>query len=148
MTLLAEPDAAAPAISPSTAVRQKGRLRSALSWLVIAALVIAFSLVIGTISVSAPDTQGSLNPDSAKETGAAALAELLRDQGIDITIAHTRAEAIAAIDDDTTLAMTDPFALSDEGVEELIAPADHVVFLSSASRLLRLLDIGENASMP
>ena len=129
-----------------TAVRQTGRLRSALGWLLIAALVVAFALVIGAISVSAPDARGSLDPESAKESGAAALAELLRDEGVEITIARTRAEAVAAIDDDTTLAMSDPFTLSDEAVEELIGPADHVVFLSSASRLLRLLDLGENAS--
>lgn len=148
MTLTAEPDAAASAVSPSTAVRQRGRLRSALGWLAIAALVIAFALVIGAITVSAPDARGALDPESAKESGSAALAELLRDQGVDITVARTRAEAIAAVDDDSTLAMSDPFTLSDEGVEELIEPADHVVFLSSASRLLRLLDVGENAGAP
>lgn len=130
----------------STAVRQKGKLRSALGWLLIAVLVIAFALVIGSIGVSSPDARGSLDPDSANESGAAALAELLRDQGVDITVARTRAEAIAAIDDDATLAMSAPFSLSDDAVEELIAPADRVVFLSSATRLLRLLDLGANAA--
>ena len=123
-------------------------MRSALGWLMIVVLVIAFALVIGSITVSAPDGRGSLDPESANDTGAAALAELLRDQGVDITVARTRASAMAAIDDGATLTMTDPFALSDEAVEELIAPAGHVVFLSSASRLLRLLDLGENSSVP
>lgn len=148
MTLTAEADAAASVAGPSTAVRSKGTLRSALGWLAIVVLVIAFALVIGSITVSSPGARGSLDPESANDTGAAALAELLRDQGVDITVVRTRAEAIAAVNDDSTLAMTDPFALSDEAVEELIEPAGHVVFLSSASRLLRLLDLGENGPVP
>ncbi len=131
--------------APSTAVRSQGKIRSALGWLLIAVLVIAFALAIGSIAISAPDSRGSLDPESAKDSGAAALAELLRDQGVDITVARTRAEASAAIEDGATLAMRDPFSLSDDAVEDLIAPADRVVFLSSASRLLRLLDLGENA---
>src|SRR5690606_11002945 len=127
MTLIAGADAAASVVEPSTAVRSKGKLRSALGWLAIAVLVIAFALVIGSITVSAPDARGSLDPESVNDTGAAAQAELLRDQGVDITVVRTRAEAIAAVDNDTTLAMTDPFALSDDAVEELIEPAGDVV---------------------
>lgn len=132
----------------STAVRSTGKLRSALGWLLIAVLVIAFALVIGSISISTPQSRGALDPDSAKESGSAALAELLRDQGVEITIARSRAEAVAALDDDATLAMADPYALSDEAVKELVAPAENVVFLSSASRLLRVFDLGENATPP
>lgn len=132
----------------STAVRSTGKLRSALGWLLIAVLVIAFALVIGSISISTPQSRGALDPDSAKESGSAALAELLRDQGVEITIARSRAEAVAALDDDATLAMADPYALSDEAVKELVAPAENIVFLSSASRLLRVFDLGENATPP
>src|SRR5690606_6738611 len=64
------------------------------------------------------------------------------------TVARTRADAAAAIDDDTTLVMADPFSLSDEAVTELIEPSGRTVFLSSASRLLRVLDLGENAAAP
>lgn len=151
MTLTAEPsttetDAAASHATPSTAVRERGRLRSALGWVVLAVLVIVFALFIGSISISAPGARGALDPESADESGALALAELLRDQGVDITVARTRAEASGAIRNDSTLVMADPFALSDEAVEELIEPADHVVVLSSASRLLRILELGENAT--
>ena len=131
-----------------TAVRETGRLRSALGWMAIAAAVIVFALLIGALSFGAPDSRGALDPESAKDSGTLALAELLRDQGVEITIARTRADAVAAIDDDTTLVMADPFSLSDEAVTRLIEPANHTVFLSSASRLLRLLDLGENAVPP
>ncbi len=131
-----------------TAVREKGRLRSALGWLAIAAAVIVFALLIGALSFGAPDSRGALDPESAKDSGTLALAELLRDGGVEITVARSRADAIAAVDDDSTLVMADPFSLSDEAVSDLIAPADRVVFLSSATRLLRLLDLGENAAPP
>ncbi|MDP3949824.1 DUF4350 domain-containing protein [Microbacterium sp.] len=145
MTLTAASDAAAPDIAPSTAVRERGRLRSALWWVAIAALVIVFALFVGSITTSAPGARGALDPESADESGALALAELLRDQGIEITVTRTRAEATVALDADSTLVMADPFALSDQAVEDLVAPADRTVILSSASRLLRILDLGENA---
>ena len=145
MTLTAGSDAAAPDIAPSTAVRERGRLRSALWWVAIAALVIVFALFIGSITTTAPGSRGALDPESADESGALALAELVRDQGIEITITRTRAEASAALDADSTLVMADPFALSDQAVEDLVAPVDRTVILSSASRLLRILELGENA---
>jgi hypothetical protein len=145
MTLEAEPDAAASALAPGTAVRERGRLRSILGWAAITALVIVFALFVGSISMSAPGPRGALDPESADESGALALAELLRDQGVDITITRSRAEAAAALDADTTLVMADPFALSDEAVEDLVAPADRTIILSSATRLLRILELGENA---
>lgn len=128
-----------------TAVRERGRLRSALGWVAIAALVIVFALFIGSITTSTPGTRGALDPEGADDAGALALAELLRDQGIDITVARSRSDAASALDADSTLVMADPFALSDQAVEDLIAPADRTVILSSASRLLRILDLGENA---
>lgn len=131
-----------------TAAREKGRLRSALGWVAIAGAVIVFALLIGALSFGAPDSRGALDPESAKGSGTLALAELLRDQGVEITVSRSRADAVGAIGDNTTLVLADPFSLSDEAVSELIEPAHRTVFLSSASRLLRLLDIGENAAPP
>jgi hypothetical protein len=136
------------AVDESTAVRGKGRLRSALGWLAIAAAVIVFALIAGALSFGAPDPRGGLDPDSAKDSGTLALTELLRDQGVEITVARTRTDAAAAISDDTTLVMADPYALTDDAVRELVEPANSTVFLSSASRILRLLDLGENAAPP
>lgn len=131
-----------------TAVREKGRLRSALGWVAIAAAVIVFALLIAALSFGAPDSRGALDPESAKDSGTQALAELLRDQGVEITVARTRADAVATVDENTTLVLADPFSLSDDAVAELVEPSDHTVFLSSATRLLRLLDLGENAAPP
>lgn len=131
-----------------TAVREKGRLRSALGWVAIAVAVAVFALVIAALSITAPDSRGALDPESAKEPGSLALAELLRDQGVEVTVVRTRSDAIAATGDDTTLVTADPFSLSDEAVAELLEPANRTVILSSATRMLRLLDLGENAAPP
>lgn len=131
-----------------TAVREKGRLRSVLGWVALAAVLIVFVGVIGVLSITTPASRGSLDPESAKGSGALALAELLRDQGVEVTVARDRADAIAAIDDDTTLVTADPFALSDDAVDALVEPADSVVFVSTSSRLLRLFDLGANTAPP
>lgn len=120
-------------------------LRSTLSWVAIAVAVIVFALFIASISFTSPQSRGALDPESAKPSGSLALAEILRDQGVDITVARTRAEVLSTVHDDTTLVMADPYTLSDDAVAELIKPAQHTVFLSSATRLLRILDLGENA---
>lgn len=120
-------------------------LRSTLGWVAIAVAVIVFALFIASISFTSPQSRGALDPESAKPSGSLALAELLRDQGVDITVARTRAEALSSIRDDSTLVMADPYTLSDDAVSELIEPARHTVFLSSATRLLRVLDMGETA---
>lgn len=145
MMPITESDDAAPVLAPDTAVREKGRLRSILGWAVIAALVVVFALFVGSITMSAPDSRGALDPESADESGALALAELLRDQGVEITIARSRTAATAALDAESTLVMADPFALSDQAVTDLVAPADRTVILSSATRLLRILGLGQNA---
>lgn len=131
-----------------TAVRENGRVRSVVGWVAIAAAVIAFALVIAALSFGAPSSRGALDPESAKDSGTLALAELLRDQGTEITVARTRAEATAALGADTALVMSDPYPLSDDAVLELIAPSQRTVLLSSSSRMLRLLDFGENAAPP
>lgn len=129
----------------STAARTTGRWRSMLGWVGMAAAVCVFAMVVAALTVSTPDSRGGLDPESAKGSGSLALAELLRDQGVQITVARTRDEARAALDDDATLVMADPFSLSDEAVSELVAHAGRTVFLSSSTRVLRLFDLGENA---
>jgi len=51
---------------------------------------------------------GALEPGSYEPGGAHAVVKLLRDQGVDVRIAHTAAEADAEAGDDATLLVTDP----------------------------------------
>lgn len=133
--------------SPTAAPRRRGRWRSLLGWIGLAVAVVLVVLLLSRLSGGSPTARGALDPEAPTDAGALALAEILRDQGVELTVVDSRAEAMAAIDDDTTLAMASPFTLSDEAVTELIEPADHVVFLSSSARLLRLLDLGQSAPL-
>ena len=122
------------------------RLRSLLGWGVVAALVLAGVFVAVQVGVRMPDQRGALDPESVSDSGAMAIAQILEDQGVDVAVFRSRAEARAALDGDTTLVMANPYTLSDEGISELIEPAARVVFLSSSTHLLNLLRMGDNAA--
>ncbi len=132
--------------SSSTVERTPGRLRRIGGWAIIAVLVVAVALVAMRVSATAPNAHGGLDPEGRGDTGTLALAEILRDQGVEVSSFRSRADARKAIDDETTLVMSNPYTLSDEALAELIEPARRVVFLSSGTHLLRELGIGQNAA--
>ncbi|WP_101846483.1 DUF4350 domain-containing protein [Zhihengliuella sp. ISTPL4] len=131
-----------------TAEPPRRRTAPLLGWLLVAALVIAVALAASQLAASGPAARGTLDPESRSGTGALALAELLRDQGVDVEVVRSRAAAAAALDEDSTLALTNPYTLTDEALADLLAPADRVVFLSTGTHLLAELAIGENAQGP
>lgn len=135
-----------PRTPPSTADPRPRRIRLLVGWLVVAVLVVTVTVVAMGVSATAPGRHGALDPEGRNDAGALALAEILRDRGVQVDVFRSRADARDAVDDGSTLVMTDPYNLSDAGVAELIAPAHRVVFLSSSSRLLDVLEIG--ASVP
>ncbi|KNY07420.1 DUF4350 domain-containing protein [Microbacterium sp. GCS4] len=122
------------------------RLRGLGGWAIVAALVLLGVFVATQVGVQMPGGRGSLDPEGVGDSSSMALAELLRDQGVDVTVARTRAEARAALTDDATLALANPYTLTDDAILDLIEPADRVVFLSSGTHLLSLLDLGGNAA--
>jgi hypothetical protein len=144
---MSAPPAIATSGASTAADRTPGRVRSVLGWVLIAALVLGVGLFTWRSAATNPAARGALDPEGNNDAGALAIVEILRDQRIEVTVVRTRDEARAAIDDDVTLAMADPYSLSDAAVLDLIEPADRIVFLSSSARLLRLLDLGEDASV-
>ncbi|WP_223625861.1 DUF4350 domain-containing protein [Microbacterium sp. EST19A] len=136
-------DQATPATS--TAEARPRRARTIVGWIIVVALVLLVAFVALQVSASGPSARGTLDPEGRDDSGALALAEILRDQGVDVSVYRSRAEARAAVDEDTTLVMTNPYTLTDDAVAELLDPADRVVFLSTGTHLLSVLDIGENA---
>ncbi|WP_309103272.1 DUF4350 domain-containing protein [Microbacterium sp.] len=132
--------------APSTVERDPGRMRRVGGWALVAILVVAVALVALRVSATAPDAHGGMDPEGRGDTGTLALAEILRDQGVEVETFRSRHEARRALGDDTTLVMTNPYTLSDEAVAELIEPAERVVFLSTGTHLLRELGIGEAAA--
>lgn len=135
--------------SPSTAAaRPAGRWQRLLGWLFVIALLVGVSLSAMRFVATTPPLDGTLNPDVSNPYGAQALAELLRQQGVDVDVVRTRDELYAKLRDDTTLVMTDPYPLSDESVGSLLNDSERTVFLSASSRLLRLTGLGEPSTAP
>ncbi|WP_424935328.1 MULTISPECIES: DUF4350 domain-containing protein [Bacteria] len=126
-----------------TFVRAPGRGRRAIAWLAIALALCGLALVGLQVAVSTPAIRGGLDPEGRGPAGAQALAQLLRQQGVEVTVVRDRTAATALLDADTTLVTTEPFALSDGAVDDLLEDARSAVVLSPGSRTLRLLDIGE-----
>lgn len=131
----------------STAAARPRRLGNVLGWLFVVALLIGVALLSMRFVATQPDLSGALHPESANPAGAKALAELVRQQGVEITITRSRTEAQAAAHGDATLVLVDPFTLSDEAADELTSSAERTVLLTSSSRMLRLLDLGELGSL-
>jgi len=110
----------------------------------IALMLCGIALLGLQVAASAPAIRGGLDPEGRGPAGAQALAQLLRQQGVEVTVVRDRGAAAALLDADTTLVTTEPYALSDEAVEDLLAGARSAVVLSPGSRTLRLLGIGEH----
>lgn len=135
----------APHAIASTAAVRKPWLKRAVSWVVLAALVCVVAMIAWTVAASAPQARDGLDPDGLRSTGAHAIAEILRDQGVDVEVVRSRNDVASALRPGSTLALTNPAALTDEAVEDLIEPASSVVFLSTATRILSLVDAGAYA---
>lgn len=125
---------------------RRRRLRSIAGWAVVVVLVLLGTVVALRIAVQMPEQRGSLDPESVSDSGTRALAQILTDQGVQIEVFRSREDARAALDEDSTLVMSNPYTLTDEGLERLISPAERVVFLSTSTHLLALLGIGDNAA--
>lgn len=132
--------------APSTAESRPRRAKAILGWVIVVVLVLLVSFVGLRVAATAPAEGGALDPESRGEAGALALAEILRDQGVDVEVHRSRAAARAAVDEDTTLVMANPYTLTDGALATLMEPAERVVFLSTSTHLLSVLKIGENAA--
>ncbi|MFH8620291.1 DUF4350 domain-containing protein [Streptomyces vietnamensis] len=80
-----------------------------------AVLVLALVLIGGLILATfrSADAHGALDPRSADPHGSRAVAELLKDRGVTVTLATTLDEATAATGTGTTLLVTTPDFLTD-----------------------------------
>ncbi|WP_249353808.1 DUF4350 domain-containing protein [Microbacterium sp. 2FI] len=120
------------------------RRRSVAAWI---AIGLALLLVggIGSVLSSAGEwaQRDALDPDSAGPFGTRALAEVLRDHGVEVLVERDRASAIAALGSgNATLVLPDAPALSDDGILSLTEPAADVVLIDPRARTLDLLLAG------
>ncbi len=126
------------------ATATRTRWRALLGWVLVTLLVLGGSLV-GLVLAAGPPDRGVLDPEGRGPAGALALAELVREEGTEVVVARTRAEAVALLRPGSTLVTTHPHALSDDAVSALFDTAERLVVLSGDSRMLRLLDLGTPA---
>lgn len=111
------------------------------AWIAIAIVLIVVGGIGAAISAANQWAEReSLDPASAGPAGTRALAEILRDHGVDVVIARDRqAAADALANGPATLVLPDTPALSDEGVTALTRLAADVVLLEPRTRTLDLL---------
>lgn len=81
-------------------------------------------------------THGALEPGSYEPGGAHALAKLLGDQGVDVRVAHTIAEADDEVGSDATLLVTQPDLVPAPRLDALRQRAADVVMVTPGARTL------------
>lgn len=125
----------------------EARRRSRMSWLGIGIGIVALGAVLAVIaSLARMPIQGLLDPEAAGPDGSRALAQILQQQGIRVTVARDREARDAALGDGdgaTLVVGTTGGVLADEEVEGLVDAADDVVFVDPWTRDLRVLFDGE-----
>lgn len=116
------------------------RRRRVATWIAIGVVLLLIGGVGAAISAANQWAQrDALDPASAGPAGTRALAEILRDHGVEVVIARDRAAAATALESGpATLILPDTPALSDNALDELSAGAADVVLIEPRERTLDL----------
>lgn len=124
------------------------RRRGAIAWAVIVGTLIAVGLVGAALSSAGQWAQkDALDPEGAGPRGTLALVSILREQGIDVTVARDRSAAGRALAArPSTLVMPDAAMLSDDALEDLADAALDVVVIDPRSRTARVFFPGATAA--
>lgn len=119
----------------------RSRRRAAGGWVAIgAALVVVGAAAATILGLAQLPARGLLDPEAAGPEGTRAIVEVMRDHGVEVTVARDRAEAESALAAGAaTLVVTDTAPLSDDAVTALVAQARDVVLVEPRARDLRLL---------
>lgn len=114
--------------------------RRALVWIAIAIAVLVIGAIGGSLADLGRGTErDAMDPDSPGPNGTRALAEILRERGVEVIVTRDRTDALASLRSiDATLVMPDAPALSDDSVEELGIAAADLVLIDPRARTLRL----------
>lgn len=135
------PANAAPDPAGGTTDASPRRRRRITVWIAIGVGILLIGGIGAILSAASKwSERDALDPASAGPTGTRALAEILRDHGVEVTIARDRAAVADALDSGpATLVLPDTPALSDDAVDDLAADAADVVLISPRERTLELL---------
>ena len=128
--------AAASGTARSTGSSRRRRIGG---WIAIAAVVVlvgGIGVVLAGLSQWAQ--RDALDPDSAGPSGTRALVEILREQGVEVVVAHDRAAVREALTPRATLVLPDMPALSDAAVRAVSDGFEDVVLIEPRARTLRM----------
>lgn len=110
------------------------RTRRAWGWVALVAGVVLIGSLLALITVPDWRAKGVLDPDGPGPDGAMALARILEDQGVEITVAHSRDDARDALAPGSTLVIGPTLFLSDDALREIALGADRTVLLGATAR--------------
>jgi hypothetical protein len=96
---------------------------------VIALVTVALTVLTILVFTQAPSSTAPLSTDNARPEGARAVAEVLRQQGVEVTEAGTLSAAAAASATGGTLVIADYFFLDEDQIESILAWPGPVVWL-------------------
>jgi hypothetical protein len=136
-----EPAPAIAADAPGDAVTTSRRGPRVAVWIAIGLALLVVGGIGAAISSANQWTQrGALDPESTGPAGTRAIAEILRDHGVDVVVVRDRDAAADALAHSTgTLVLPDTPALSDDAVSTLAGAAADVVLIEPRARTLDLL---------
>ncbi|QHC59455.1 DUF4350 domain-containing protein [Rathayibacter sp. VKM Ac-2760] len=116
------------------ALLRRGRI-----WALLAAIVALGTLLL-TVATGSQVAAPALDADSAAPDGARAVAQVLREQGVEVLRADSLDEALDALDPGSTLLVDDPgSALDAEQYTRLARAADAVVLIAPTGAALEAL---------
>lgn len=120
------------------------------AWVGIGTGIVVLAGVLAAIaSISQLPAQGLLDPEAAGTNGARAVATILEEQGVDVTVVRgaEQLEREMGDGDDTTLVITDTSPLADADLSDLLDAADDVVLVDPWTRDIRLAFGGDLAGI-
>ena len=136
------------AVRPATADTRSAarRVRGVVLWAL--ALVVGGALI--ALAAGRPSPDEYLHPDGTGQTGARALVEVLRDQGVDVEVVETTAEALAAGANapGTTVVVGNSSLLGETAARDLLRGSrdgDGIVLLDGAPQVLYALGLSLDA---
>ncbi|MDN4639328.1 DUF4350 domain-containing protein [Agreia sp. PsM10] len=138
-----------PSRAESTTPTLRATARRWRFWLILAAVAVVGLLAVTVASGTGTGSRAPYSITNAAPDGSKALAEVLRQQGVDVVQADTLPEARAAVDaaPGATLAFADPVGyLTDEQLAEAAELADRVVLFLPGFNELRAFAPGVSAA--
>lgn len=132
----------------SRPIRKRGAVAR---WIAASLLVIVATLTLIALNGTSPSAREPLHPKHASPEGAKALVQVLTEHGVPVNLAQGREASLdqLGLTDESTLVITVPVVRSDAAIaniKELVAAADHTVFLVADDKVLADFGLGEIGS--